>query len=91
MEMQRKLGMALVIGMAALAAACSSNNDDTPSPTSGVPASASTDSAGLVNYLAQLVQSTGAGDDLVDPADIGNFNPPTSAATETEDPKEIAI
>lgn len=91
MEMQRKLGLAVVLGTALLAAACSSNNDDAPSPTAGVPASASNDSAGLVGYLSQLVQSTGAGDDLVEAADIGNFNPPTSAATETEDPKEIAI
>ncbi len=86
MEMQRKLGMALVIGVAVLAAACSSNDDDTPSPTAGVPASASTDAAGLVSYLSRLVQSTGAGDDLVEPADISSFMPPMP---ETEEPKEI--
>lgn len=78
-RMKNKLAI-LVLGAAAMLAACGSN-DVTPIPpaTSGVPASASASIDGFIAYLNLLVTSAA---DTLEPVDVSALTPPTDEKSE---------
>ncbi|MEP7056848.1 MAG: hypothetical protein ABI809_03635 [Caldimonas sp.] len=79
--MRTKLTL-LVLASAALLAACG-GGDDTPAPTSQVPASASASIDGFVAYLQALVVAPA---DTLEPVDVSAVTPPSD---ETSSPQVV--
>ena len=88
MNMQRKLGLAAVLGAAVALGGCFGDDDNTPAPrpvltTAPMPADIGTTSGELVAYVQRLIDADPAQADLAEPLDISGVTLQTS---ETDEP-----
>lgn len=70
----RRAGMVGLVAAAALLSACGGDNDDQPSVTQAVPASASQNTASFIAYLQALVVASA---DTLEPVDTSGVTAPT--------------
>ena len=88
MNMQRKLGLASVLGVAVALGGCFGDDDDAPAPrpvltTAPTAGDIGTTSGDLVAYVQRLIAADPAQADLAEPVDISGITLQTS---ETDEP-----
>ena len=90
MNMQRKLGLAVVLAAVAVFSGCGDDDDSPPSrpvlTTAPTPADVGTTSGDLVAYVQRVIAADQAQADLAEPVDISAITLQTS---ETDPPTDI--